>query len=121
VIDLHTLALELVAAYAERRPLARPPRLAMVSTSTTAYASRASSCGCARGRPQDRGVKVGFANKAVWRVHEARHARLGAHVRRHGAYRERNEATLSLAQMISPKIEPEIVFKMKSPLGAGRH
>jgi 2-keto-4-pentenoate hydratase len=27
-----------------------------------------------------------------------------------------NEATLSLAQMISPKIEPEIVFKMKAPL-----
>jgi 2-keto-4-pentenoate hydratase len=29
-----------------------------------------------------------------------------------------NEATLSLAQMIAPKIEPEIVFRLKSPLYA---
>ena len=34
-------------------------------------------------------------------------------------YANANEATLSLAQMISPKIEPEIVFKMKSPLAPG--
>ena len=31
----------------------------------------------------------------------------------------RTSATLSLARMISPKIEPEIVFKLKAPLGAG--
>jgi 2-keto-4-pentenoate hydratase len=34
-------------------------------------------------------------------------------------YAEGNAATLSLAHTISPKIEPEIVFKMKAPLGAG--
>jgi 2-keto-4-pentenoate hydratase len=33
-------------------------------------------------------------------------------------YATGNEATLSLTRMISPKIEPEIVFKMKAPLGA---
>src|SRR6185369_15328292 len=32
---------------------------------------------------------------------------------------EGNVATLSLARMIAPKIEPEIVFKLKAPLGAG--
>ena len=36
-------------------------------------------------RPPTVGRKVGFANKAMWRVLEARDAGLGAHVRRHGA------------------------------------
>jgi 2-keto-4-pentenoate hydratase len=34
-------------------------------------------------------------------------------------YATANEASLSLARMISPKIEPEIVLKIRSPLGAG--
>ena len=34
-------------------------------------------------------------------------------------YAHGNAAALSLARMISPRIEPEIVFKMKAPLGAG--
>jgi 2-keto-4-pentenoate hydratase len=36
-------------------------------------------------------------------------------------YAERNAALLSLARMISPRIEPEIIFKMKSALGGGPH
>jgi 2-oxo-3-hexenedioate decarboxylase len=34
-------------------------------------------------------------------------------------YATANVASLSLAPMISPKIEPEIIFKMKAPPGAG--
>ena len=45
---------------------------------------------------------------------EARHAGLGAHVRRHRPLRRsRNDATLSSSTCTSPKIEPEIVFKLK--------
>jgi 2-oxo-3-hexenedioate decarboxylase len=65
------------------------------------------------------GRKVGFANKAVWRVLKL-DTLVWAHmyddtVRFAGG----NAASLSLAGMCSPRIEPEIVFKLKAPLGAG--
>jgi 2-oxo-3-hexenedioate decarboxylase len=34
-------------------------------------------------------------------------------------YAENNAASLSVARMYSPRIEPEIVFKLKRPLGSG--
>jgi len=55
----------------------------------------------------------------MWRVLELDTlvwAHLYDHTVRHA---NANAATLSLAETISPKIEPEIVFKMKAPLGAG--
>ena len=120
MIDIHTLALELVAAYAERRPLAIPPSTRDGLDLTTAYGVEGELVRMRReaGRTTT-GVKVGFANKAVWRVMKL-DTLVWAHmyddtVRDANA----NEATLSLAQMISPKIEPEIVFKMKSPLASG--
>jgi 2-oxo-3-hexenedioate decarboxylase len=120
VIDVHTLALELVAAYAERRPLAIPPSTRDGLDLATAYIVEAELVRMRReaGRTTT-GVKVGFANKAVWRVMKL-DTLVWAHMYddtvRHA---NANEATLSLAQMISPKIEPEIVFKMKSPLAPG--
>lgn len=120
MIDVGTLALELVAAYAERRPLAAPPSTRDGLTLTTAYAVESELVRMRRdaGR-RTAGVKVGYANKAVWRALKLE-TLVWAHmyddtVRVASA----NEATLSLAQMISPKIEPEIVFKMKRPLEAG--
>ena len=65
------------------------------------------------------GRKVGYANKAVWRalkldtlvwadmyVDTVRHA-------------PGNEATLSIAPLVAPKIEPEIVFRLKAALSPG--
>jgi len=65
------------------------------------------------------GRKVGFANKALWRV-----LKLDTVVWAHMyddtvRYAANNDASLSLARMRSPKIEPEIVFRLKQPLGAG--
>jgi 2-oxo-3-hexenedioate decarboxylase len=120
VIDIHTLALELVAAYAERRPLATPPSTRDGLDLTTAYAVEGELVRMRRaaGR-KTTGVKVGFANKAVWRVMKL-DTLVWAHMYddtvRHAST---NQATLSLAQMIAPKIEPEIVFSMKSPLAPG--
>jgi 2-keto-4-pentenoate hydratase len=117
VIDIHTLALELVAAYAERRPLAVPPSTRDGLDLTTAYGVEGELVRMRReaGRTTT-GVKVGFANKAVWRVMKL-DTLVWAHIYDDTVrYANANEATLSLAQMISPKIEPEIVFKMKSPL-----
>jgi 2-oxo-3-hexenedioate decarboxylase len=65
------------------------------------------------------GRKVGYANKAVWRalkldtlvwadmyVDTVRHA-------------PRNEATLSIAPFVAPKIEPEIVFRLRTSVPSG--
>jgi 2-oxo-3-hexenedioate decarboxylase len=120
VIDLRTLALELVAAYAERRPLATPPSTRDGLDLTTAYAVEGELVRMRRaaGRKTS-GVKVGFANKAVWRVMKL-DTLVWAHMYDDTVrYAEANAATLSIAKMISPKIEPEIVFKMKAPLSAG--
>jgi 2-oxo-3-hexenedioate decarboxylase len=120
VIDVPTLALELVAAYAERRPLTTPPSARDGLTLTMAYAVERQLVQLRRdaGR-RTVGVKVGYANKAMWRV-----LKLDTLVWAHmydDTVRDAatNEATLSLAPMISPKIEPEIVFKMRGALAPG--
>jgi 2-oxo-3-hexenedioate decarboxylase len=117
VIDIHTLALDLVAAYAERRPLPAPPSSRDGLDLTTAYAVEGELVRMRRAAGRRTvGVKVGYANKAMWRVLKL-DTLVWAHmyddtVRQASA----NEAALSLAQMMAPKIEPEIVFKMKAPV-----
>jgi 2-oxo-3-hexenedioate decarboxylase len=61
---------------------------------------------------------VGFANKALWRV-----LRLETLVWAHMyddtvRYADNNVASLSLTHSCQPKIEPEIVFKMKRPVSS---
>ena len=128
MIDIHALALELTAAYAERRTLAAPPSGDGLDL-TTAYAVERELVRMRRaGGRRTVGVKVGYANKAMWRVLKLE-TLVWAHmyddtVRYADAcapepgQRRTNAATLSLARAISPKIEPEIVFKMKAPLAA---
>jgi 2-oxo-3-hexenedioate decarboxylase len=64
------------------------------------------------------GRKIGFANKAMWRV-----LKLDTVVWAHmydDTVREAGDGvtTLGIGRMYSPKIEPEIVFKLKQPLAA---
>src|SRR6266498_5584637 len=57
------------------------------------------------------GRKVGYANKAVWRALKLDTlvwADMYDDTVRHAA---ENEATLSLAPLVAPKVEPEIVFR----------
>jgi len=120
VIDLQGLALELTAAYAERRALATPPSSRDGLDLPTAYAVERELVRMRRaaGR-QSVGVKVGYANKALWRALKLE-TLVWAHMYDDTVrYAHGNAAALSLARMISPRIEPEIVFKMKAPLGAG--
>lgn len=62
------------------------------------------------------GRKVGFANKAMWRVLKL-DTLVWAHMYddtvRHAP---NNEAEVSVGRMIAPKLEPEIVFRIKAPL-----
>jgi 2-oxo-3-hexenedioate decarboxylase len=67
------------------------------------------------------GRKVGYANKAVWRVFKLESV-VWAHMYDDTVrYAQANASSVSLEHMCSPKIEPEIVFRMKRPLGAGDH
>jgi len=120
VIDIDALASELRAAYAERRVLSAPPSSRDGLDLATAYAVERELVRMRRAAGhQTVGVKVGFANKAMWRVLKLE-TLVWAHMY-DDTVRDAagNAATLSLARTISPKIEPEIVFKMKAPLSAG--
>jgi len=120
VIDIQGLALELTAAYAGCRALATPPSSRDGLDLPTAYAVERELVRMRRaaGR-QSVGVKVGYANKALWRALKLE-TLVWAHMYDDTVrYAHGNAAALSLARMISPRIEPEIVFKMKAPLGAG--
>ncbi len=65
------------------------------------------------------GWKVGFANRAVWRALKLE-TLVWAHMYDDTVRcAEGNTVSISLGRMCSPKIEPEIVFKMRTPVAAG--
>ena len=62
------------------------------------------------------GRKVGYANKAVWRALKL-DTLVWAHMYDDSVqYADSNAATLAIGRMVAPKIEPEIVFKLRAPL-----
>jgi len=109
------IAAELAEAYANKRifPVPLSTREAGFDLSA-AYAVEAELV--RRRREAGRttvGRKVGYANKAVWRVLKL-DTLVWAHMYDDTVhFAEANNATLSLGRMCSPKIEPEIVFKLK--------
>jgi 2-oxo-3-hexenedioate decarboxylase len=120
VADTSQIADEIQGAYAGRRFIApfsgREGGLDM----TTAYAVEAELTARRRAAGQRTvGLKVGYANKAVWRALKLDTlvwARMYDDTVSHPAG---GRGTLSLASMTSAKIEPEIVFAVKSALPAG--
>ena len=117
-LDTKGLAAEISAAYANRQPIATPssryPEFDLVS----AYAVEAELVQL-RGASGHAtiGRKVGYANKAIWRVLKL-DTLAWAHMYDDTVHHARNgETSLSITRMYSPKIEPEIVFKLKA--GAG--
>ncbi|HZJ32233.1 MAG TPA: fumarylacetoacetate hydrolase family protein [Vicinamibacterales bacterium] len=113
-----SLARELMDAYANRHMLQAPlsdrdPSFDL----TSAYAVEAELVRLRQmsGRITV-GRKVGYANKAVWRALKLE-TLVWAHMYDDTVqYAPANEAALDITRMSSPKIEPEIVFKMRRPL-----
>jgi 2-oxo-3-hexenedioate decarboxylase len=65
------------------------------------------------------GRKVGFANKAMWRILKL-DTLAWAHMYDDTVhYASSNRASLSLTGRLAPKIEPEIVFKLIAPIEVG--
>jgi 2-oxo-3-hexenedioate decarboxylase len=120
VTDPIAVARELHDAYANRRLVPTPSSQDDRFDIAAAYAVERE---LARMRSQSGhtavGRKVGFANKAMWRVLKldtlvwARMYDDTIHDAPSG------ETTISIARMVSPKIEPEIVVRLKAPLQSG--
>ena len=120
VTDQEQLAHELMAAYANRQELAPPSARDAGFALDDAYAVEAALARVRRASGRRTvGRKVGFANKAMWRVLKL-DTLVWAHmyddtVQQAGS----GAASLALDRMHSPKIEPEIVFKLKGQVAAG--
>ena len=114
-INPHALARELMAAYAERQTLVVPPSARDARFDlAVAYAVEAELVRLRQASGHRRvGRKVGFANKAMWRALKLETLVWASMYDDTVRYATGNNASLSLAAMVSPKIEPEIVFKMK--------
>jgi 2-oxo-3-hexenedioate decarboxylase len=119
LLDVRALAEELADAYANKRsiplPSAREGGLALAD----AYAVEAELTRMKRARGHyDVGRKVGYANRAMWRALKLE-TLVWAHMYDDTVlHAQHGSAALSIDRMFSPKIEPEIVFKVKSSLGA---
>jgi 2-keto-4-pentenoate hydratase len=119
-LDPLTLAREFAAAYASAGavpvlPSSRDPGFDL----NAAYAVEAEF---ARLRLESgrklAGRKVGYANKAMWRILKLE-TLVWAHMYNDTVhYAAGNSASLPLAGFFSPKIEPEIVFKLNKPLSS---
>lgn len=118
-VDVRALAEELRAAYAgtqfiiDAPPSSRVPGFdldAGYSVEAELVRMRRASGRTTVGR------KVGYANKAVWRALKL-DTLVWAHMYDDTVqYADAGAAALTIRHMCSPKIEPEIVFKLRTPL-----
>jgi len=118
-IDPKALAQELTDAYARRETVDAPSARDKGFDLAAAYAVEAelARLGRAAGRTTV-GRKVGFANKAMWRALKLE-TLVWAHMYADTVqYAKDSASLLSVARMYLPKIEPEIVFKLKRPLAS---
>jgi 2-keto-4-pentenoate hydratase len=115
--DSETLARELLSAYETGEMVAIPPSARAGFDLNTAYAVEAALKKFREAEGHRAvGRKVGYANKAMWRVLKLE-TLVWAHMYEDTVnFSDSNSATLALRHPRSLKIEPEIVFGLKQPL-----
>ena len=115
--EVEALARELLSAYEAGEMVAIPPSQRPGFDLNTAYVVEAGLKQLREaGGHSAVGRKVGYANKAMWRVLKLE-TLVWAHMYDNTVhYSDRNSATLTLAHPRSLKIEPEIVFGLKQPI-----
>jgi 2-keto-4-pentenoate hydratase len=118
--EVETLARELLSAYETGQMVAVPPSARQGFDLNTAYEVEAVLKRFREaGGHRAVGRKVGYANKAMWRVLKLE-TLVWAHMYDDTVQHcESNSATLTLPHRRSLKIEPEIVFGLKQPIPAG--
>ena len=115
--EVESLARELLSAYETGEMVAIPPSGRPGFDLNTAYEVEATLKQFREaGGHGAVGRKVGYANKAMWRVLKLE-TLVWAHMYDDTVhYSDRNAATLTIAHPRSLKIEPEIVFGLKQPI-----
>jgi 2-keto-4-pentenoate hydratase len=118
--DTHALAQEMLAAFETGAVVSTLPSAEAEFDLNAAYAVEAEFMRLRQANGQGTtGLKVGYASKAMWRILKLDTLVWGhmyddtVHYANHGA------AEYALPYVRSPKIEPEIVFKLKQPVLAG--
>jgi 2-oxo-3-hexenedioate decarboxylase len=113
MLDPQVLADQLTDAYARKTIVPAPSSRDGGIDLDTAYATEAAIAAARRAEGhQTVGWKVGYANKAMWRALKLE-TLVWAHLYDDTVrYADWNDGTLSIASMIAPKIEPELVFKL---------
>lgn len=120
MVDPVALAAELLDAYRDRRLVPAPTSREGGLDLATAYAVEAEilRTRTAAGH-RSAGFKVGFANKAAWRILKLETV-VWAHMYDDTVrYADGDHAHLPVGEMVAPKIEPEIVFRMKGTPAPG--
>jgi 2-oxo-3-hexenedioate decarboxylase len=118
-LDISALAEEISTAYARRELIAAPSSRDPSFDLTDAYAVEAELTRLRRADGWSTvGRKVGYANKALWRALKLETLVWASMYDRTVTYTSKGDASLDLQRMISPKIEPEIVVKLKKPVPA---
>lgn len=112
-LNLNQLAKELSEAYAGKTivpsPSSRDPNFDLAD----AYAVEAELVRMRQASGKKLvGIKVGYANKAVWRALKME-TLAWAHMYDDTVHYSSGAASLSIGRMMAPKIEPEIVFKVR--------
>jgi 2-oxo-3-hexenedioate decarboxylase len=119
VKDLTSIADRLIAAYDTAASL--PPITAGVPDFSVAdgYAVLADIEARRRAQGwQSVGRKIGFTNRTIWPRYGV-HQPMWAHVWSHTVHFAKDgRATLDLSPFVQPRIEPEVVFKLKGPVSA---
>jgi 2-oxo-3-hexenedioate decarboxylase len=114
--ELGAIASELIHAYDSATMLAPLTRRHRDFDVTAAYAVRGEID--ARRRAQgwrSAGRKIGFTNRTLWPRYDIWDP-LWAHVWAHTVRFTGPRATLKLEAMVQPRIEPEVVFRLKAPV-----
>lgn len=119
-LDIHQLAIDLLGAQRQANFYTPPSKRDARFDLQAGYVVAAEMVRLRRQKGYKTvGRKIGFTNKTIW-------SRLGldtpiwAHVYESTVhYAAHNLAKLSLAGTVAPRIEPEIVFKLSSPLPYG--
>lgn len=117
MIEPSALAREIADAYARRLLITTPSSREGGLDLVTAYAIERELVRLRQGEGHRTvGVKVGFANRAMWRVLKL-DTLVWAHMYDNTVHHApSNELEIPVGAMVAPRIEPEIVFRLKRPL-----
>jgi 2-oxo-3-hexenedioate decarboxylase len=118
-LDITALAEEINSTYAKRELMAPPSSLDPSFDLTGAYEVEAELTRLRRADGWTTvGRKVGYANKALWRALKLETLVWASMYDRTVRHAPGGFAEVDVGRMISPKIEPEIVVKLKKPVAS---